>query len=683
MESDPADGTATLSAQWVVVTDPTAALRRMSFVCVENNVAYRNIIFAENGGNVGIGTSTPAVKLDVVGALSATGTATFTSGAFGVIGTTLFTSGAFGVVGTATFSVGVVNFNSGVLATSPTTGAVRVVGGVGVTDQLFILNGFHAFWGSLGFSASNACTLGTVDKATSPTGDAGTLLIYSNDAVNRLQGNIALITDPTAGNRRLDFYCLEQNVAFRNITLAVSGGNVGIGTSTPATKLEVVGTLTASGTAFFGGYVFGNRFDATHTGLVSPSGGGATLFLNADGSFSVPAGGGVGSAGASTDNAVARWSGVTGALIKNTTTLLIDDTGNVTSTGTFSVNGSATFTSGAFNVNGTTNFTSGAWNATATAFNVNGTTTFTAARFGVIGTALFTANLFSVVGTSQFTGVTGIAGTTNITGFLTNVGTAQFTGGSFLVSATSNITGIFSVVGTTLFTSGTFGIVGTTLVTGIVGIVGSSILTGTLTVSGTTVLTSVGTGVLIANAGIVTSAGGMVLLATLSPNNVASTNNTSVFTSAYRTYEITFDNICPATQSTFFQMAVSTTGNAYVSGGYFSLAQVNVSSVIITDTSTTVLLLTGTRLTATMLTSTLQGLSGAIKFYNPAATTYNKHISGLTSYCTATAGGIATTSLAHASVNGQFNSSTAINGVNFSFNSGNIITGTIKIYGMT
>ncbi len=335
----------------------------------------------------------------------------------------------------------------------------------------------------------------------------------------------------------------------------------------------------------------------------------------------------------------------------------------------FGVIGTATFTANAFNVVGTTNFTGGAFNATAVGINFNGTTTFTAARFGVIGTALFTANLFSVVGTSQFTGVTNIAGTTNITGFLTNVGTAQFTGGSFLVN------------GSALFTSGTFGIVGTTLVTGIVGIVGSSILTGTLTVSGTTVLTSVGTGVLIANAGIVTSAGGLVLLATLSPNNVASTNNTSVFTSAYRTYEITFDNICPATQTTTFQMTVSTTGNAYVSGGYISVAMCNVSSVIVTDTSTSVLLLSGVRATTQLLTSTLQGLSGSIKLFNPAATTYNKHIVGATSF--ATPGAIATTTLAQVQVNGQFNLSTALNGVNFAFSSGNIQTGVIKIYGMT
>ncbi len=418
----------------------------------------------------------------------------------------------------------------------------------------------------------------------------------------------------------------------------------------------------------------------------------------------------------STNNAVARYSGVVGNVLKNTTTFLIADAGDVTSTGTFSVNGSATFTSGAFNVIGTatftgihnvigtTNFTGGAFNLTTVAFNVNGTALFTSAQFGVVGTATFTSNAFNVIGTTNFTGGAwnatavgfnvngtttftaarfGVIGTALFTANLFNVvGTSQFTGGGgFNVNGTALFTsGTFGVVATSLFT-GTFGIVGTTLVTGIVGVVGSSILTGTLTVSGTTVLTSVGTGVLIANAGIVTSAGGMVLLATLSPNNVASTNNTSVFTSAYRTYEITFDNICPATQTTTFQMTVSTTGNAYVSGGYISVAMCNVSSVIVTDTSTSVLLLSGVRATTQLLTSTLQGLSGSIKLFNPAATTYNKHIVGATSF--ATPGAIATTTLAQVQVNGQFNLSTALNGVNFAFSSGNIQTGVIKIYGQT
>lgn len=91
----------------------------------------------------------------------------------------------------------------------------------------------------------NGLILGTAAKATAGAGGQGTVSIYSNDASNRLEGSIALITDATAGNRRLAVSVVEQGVAYRNITLAESGGNVGIGTTAPNVLLEVNGTSTA------------------------------------------------------------------------------------------------------------------------------------------------------------------------------------------------------------------------------------------------------------------------------------------------------------------------------------------------------------------------------------------------------------------------------------------------------
>ena len=353
--------------------------------------------------------------------------------------------------------------------------------------------------------------------------------------------------------------------------------------------------------------------------------------------------GGVAGPASSTDNAVVRFNGTTGNVVKNSTTFLVTDAGVATLTGTWGLTG----------------------------------TTLATGAFGIVGTTLVTG-IFSNVGTANFSG-----GAFNVTSIVNVVGTANLTGGTFGVTATATFTsGAFNVNGTTTFTAARFGVIGTALFTSnLFSVVGTSVLTGTLSVSGTTVLSAQGTGILVVNAGVVTSAGGLQLLATLSPNNVASTNNTSVFTSTYRTYEITFDNICPATQTTTFQMTVCTTGNAYITTGYISVAMCNVSSVIVTDTSTTAMLLSGVRATTQLLTSTLQGLSGSIRFFNPAASTYNKHIVGAVSF--ATPGAIATTTLAQAQVNAQLNLSTVITGVNFVFSSGNIQTGTIKIYGMT
>jgi hypothetical protein len=187
----------------------------------------------------------------------------------------------------------------------------------------------------------------------------------------------------------------------------------------------------------------------------------------------------------------------------------------------------------------------------------------------------------------------------------------------------------------------------------------------------------------IGTAKMVAGALGMSLINTLSPSGVASTNDTTSFTNSYTRYMITFDNIVPATNTTFFQMQVATTGAAFISAAsYVSMAMVNVSSVVVTDTATTSLLLTGIRSTTSMQTSTIYGLNGFVYLTNPSNAVFRKGIVGEVSYAGAGAS-VGTTTLAQAVVNGVFDgNSNAITGVNFLFNSGNIATGTIRIYGI-
>lgn len=128
-------------------------------------------------GNVGIGTSSPGAKLDVVGVVRSTSAASF------------FTQGSANIL------------------------------------------------------VNNGLVLGTLAKNVSPIAGTGSIQILSNDATNQLQASMSLITDVTSNtNYRLAFQCIEQGVAFRNITLCESGGNVGIGTSSPAVKLDVTGS---------------------------------------------------------------------------------------------------------------------------------------------------------------------------------------------------------------------------------------------------------------------------------------------------------------------------------------------------------------------------------------------------------------------------------------------------------
>ncbi len=353
------------------------------------------------------------------------------------------------------------------------------------------------------------------------------------------------------------------------------------------------------------------------------------------------------------------------AFVGITNTGLFSQSGTVLATGTFGVVGTSQFT-GVFNIAGTTLVTGN--------LGVVGTTLVTG-TFGQVGTANFTSNAFNVVGTATFTsGAFNIIGTTNVTGVFNQVGTSLMTG-RFGVSGTANFTGAFNVVGTALFTSGTFGVVGTTQFTGTFGIAGTTIVTGTLGLSSLTA------GVLVASStGVVSNQGGMVLLNTLSPNGVASTNDTTSFTSAYRTYMFSIEDVVPVTNTTVFQMTVATSGSNFISGGYFSYVQ---NTIIGGQTSTSVFLISGTGATVSVSSSTLYGVNGVMYLHNPASSVTRKSVEGFVTYATASAA-IGTASVAGSQIGGFFDgNSNPITGVNFVFSSGNIATGTIRVYGIT
>ena len=82
-------------------------------------------------------------------------------------------------------------------------------------------------------------TVGARAKDQAVSGEVGFLTFRSDDAANQLQGLIVLRTDATAANRRLSIDCIEQGIAYRNITLAAKGGRVGIGTTSPAARLDL------------------------------------------------------------------------------------------------------------------------------------------------------------------------------------------------------------------------------------------------------------------------------------------------------------------------------------------------------------------------------------------------------------------------------------------------------------
>jgi hypothetical protein len=89
-------------------------------------------------------------------------------------------------------------------------------------------------------TAGNGIKIGTVSKASADEGGGGgTVSFASDDATNPLEGGMALVTSATASERRLKISALEQNVAWRNVTLCEEAGNVGIGTSSPSSDWKV------------------------------------------------------------------------------------------------------------------------------------------------------------------------------------------------------------------------------------------------------------------------------------------------------------------------------------------------------------------------------------------------------------------------------------------------------------
>ncbi|CAL80029.1 hypothetical protein; putative signal peptide [Bradyrhizobium sp. ORS 278] len=252
------------------INSPQAGDTALTFN-VTSNLALAEFMRIDSTGNVGIGTATPTTALEVSGTISATNFVGNGSGLTGVVAgsSDRIVSGT----GNATSMV-----------------AISTTGIISVTQNGTNTAYFHP-------------QLGLVAVGISTTGPVSATELYSSDEVNAVrwfrtayglgtgalgsgtpQTRIDLATPNTMGL----FSGGQQNVSLTSGTIIlttsgteamriVSSGNVGIGTATPASKLEVNGSAKINGSGTFGGgsnYVY-ISYNGPVGGAANVMGGGA------------------------------------------------------------------------------------------------------------------------------------------------------------------------------------------------------------------------------------------------------------------------------------------------------------------------------------------------------------------------------------------------------------------------
>jgi hypothetical protein len=246
---------------------------------IEFGVQAKNLSLQSDGGSVGIGTTTPAAKLEIVGA---SGLQIRNGAADGFSFTQANTnSWAWtGLTGGSNYSIQ--NANVGIGTTAPTA-TLEVIGNVKATSFT------GSFSGSV--SAPGSTTQIVYSSGGALAADSG--LVYSGSKVGiGTSSPLSLLSLSKSGLVDLQFNASDQatdeklwvwqggspvgtgvyrlravNDAYSNginaliftrtgissVTSAFTGGNVGIGTTTPSTALTVAGAISSSGATYVGG----------------------------------------------------------------------------------------------------------------------------------------------------------------------------------------------------------------------------------------------------------------------------------------------------------------------------------------------------------------------------------------------------------------------------------------------